>query len=102
MTSLPWLPVIESLPAPPSTVSFTTPAGSVEAEIVSAPPSPLTTSVSLAASVVVICTSAGSPTTDADVPLPRTLIASAALLPLTTTTSAAASPVAPPLVPASR
>ena len=65
--------MIVSLPVPPSIVSLTTSAGRVAAEIVSLPPSALITSVSFAPSEPVTLTSAGSPTTENEVPEPNDL-----------------------------
>src|SRR5256885_10901223 len=44
--SAPWLPTITSLPAPPSSVRLTTPAGRLAAVMLSWPSNPLTISAS--------------------------------------------------------
>ena len=88
------------MPAPPSIVSLMTPAGSVVAVTPSLPPSALTTSESLAPSELVMFTWAGSPTTETEVPAPKTSMMSLPLVPLTMTVSAAASPAVPPIAPA--
>ena len=65
-----------------------TPAGSVVAVTPSSPPSALTTSESLAPSELVMFTWAASPTTEAEVPAPKTSMMSSPLVPLTMTASA--------------
>ena len=89
-----------SSPAPPSTVSLITPAGRVVAVTPSSPPSALMTSASLAPSELAMFTCAASPSTDAEVPAPKTSMMSSPLVPLTMTVSAWASPAVPPMVPA--
>ena len=92
-TSSPLLPRIVSLPSPPSTVSLTTPAGSVDALMLSLPPSALTTSESLEPSEPLTATTVCRPVTVKLDLAPVTLTASALLVPLTMTVSACPSPV---------
>ena len=79
------------MPAPPSIVSLTTPAGSVVAVMLSLPPRPLMTSESFAPfGVGDVHLSRQSPTTEAEVPAPNTSMMSSPFVPLTITVSACA------------
>ena len=78
----------ESLPAPPSIVSFMTPAGRVVAVMLSSPSAPLTTSESFAPSALVDVDLGRQPSDrDAAVAAPTTSIMSSPLVPFAMTVS---------------
>src|SRR5262249_44133314 len=99
--SAPRLPVMVSLPAPPSIVSLIQSALRCEASMVSSPPRPLTTKVSLLGSAPSIVTCSGSPVTKTvATSLLVMLCNSLPAVPLTVTVSAAPSPTPVPGTPA--